>query len=296
MVGGMTFSDRSAACFGYLSDHMRSRQVLLVFGLVTFAGSTAMLCVGTSIALFVAGRALQGMSAAIVWTAGLALLADNVDKEEVGKCLGFVSLSMCGGTFLGPLLGGIVYDKGGYYAVYAMAFGLIGFDLFLRLVLIERSKARKYMDEDDDHDASVGPSSNADSHSIPEEFPKGATSTDRKMAERSEAARYTDEEDYPGDSVGPSSSADSHGMPEGIPKEATSTDREMAISQSDPTKISNSVVWKRRYPPILWLLKSRRLLVALFASMIFGTMLTAFDAVRQNLTLTYKFISISIFC
>ena len=73
---------------------MHSRQFLLVGGLGAFAGATAMLCVGTSIGLFIAGRILQGMSAAIVWTAGLALLADNVEKEELGKCLGVVSVRL----------------------------------------------------------------------------------------------------------------------------------------------------------------------------------------------------------
>ena len=102
------------ACFGYVADHSKSRRMPLVFGLVFLAGATAMLCVGTSIALFVAGRALQGMSAAMVWTVGLALLADTVDKEELGKFLGYISLAMNGGTLLGPLLGGVVYDRGGY--------------------------------------------------------------------------------------------------------------------------------------------------------------------------------------
>lgn len=208
------------ACFGYISDHMRSRRLLLLFGLVTFAGSTAMLCVGTTIALFVAGRILQSLSAAIVWTAGVALLADNVEKEDLGMSLGFVSIAMSAGTFLGPLLGGIVYDYGGYYAVYAMAFALIAIDLVLRLVLIERKDAWKYM-------AAI----NHQSH--------GAEM--QRIASRRETS----------------------------PEDIT----------SGPQNVSNQVTKRKRYPPVIWLLGSRRLQVALCGTMVFGVILTGFDAV-----------------
>ena len=212
-----------SAFFGFVSDHMRSRQSLLVFGLVAFAGSTGMLCAGTSVGLFVAGRLFQGMSAATVWTAGLALLADNVEQEELGKCLGFISMSMSAGTFLGPLLGGVVYDNGGYYAVYAMAFALIGLDLFLRLVLIERSEARKY-----------------------------SAVADRSGIEEVELRR--------------------------TPPTTEDVERgsEVATAPNDQTR------GQMRSPVMIWLLGSRRLLVALFAAMVFGTMLTSFDAVRAS--------------
>lgn len=199
---------------------MRSRRVLLLVGLVIFAGSTAILCVGTTISLFIAGRILQGMSAAIVWTAGVALLADNVEKEELGKSLGFVSIAMSAGTFLGPLLGGVVYDYGGYYAVYAMAFALIAIDLVLRLVLIEGKDARKYI-----------------------------TAIDRQGHD-AEMQSITPRRDS--------------GPRNGI---------------LESQNLSNQVTWQKRYPPVIWLLGSRRLQVALCGTMVFGIILTGFDAV-----------------
>jgi hypothetical protein len=41
-------------------------------------------------------------------------------------------------TVLAPVLGGLAYAKSGYTTVFAMAFGFIGLDLVLRLVMIER--------------------------------------------------------------------------------------------------------------------------------------------------------------
>lgn len=113
-------------------------------GLFALAGATVMLCVGSSIGTLVAGRLLQGLSAAVVWTVGLALLADTVGQEGIGQTMGYVSLSISLGYLIAPFLGGIVYQKAGYYSVYYMAFTLIIVDIFLRLVLVEKKVAEKW--------------------------------------------------------------------------------------------------------------------------------------------------------
>lgn len=66
--------------------------------------------------MLVIGRLLQGISAAVVWAVGLALLVDTVGKDEIGKSMGIISVATSAAVFLAPLLGGIVYDRGGYYA------------------------------------------------------------------------------------------------------------------------------------------------------------------------------------
>ena len=129
---------------GWFADHSESRRLPLLLGLLALSGATAMLCVGTSVGLLVAGRLLQGMSAAVVWTAGLALLADTVGSERIGQAVGYVSIAMSLGILLAPLLGGIVYAKGGYYSVFAMGFALIVVDIFFRLTLVEKKVAMKW--------------------------------------------------------------------------------------------------------------------------------------------------------
>lgn len=135
---------RYVAIFGYIADHSHSRRVPLLVGLVVACGATVMLTVGTSLALLVAGRILQGAAAAMVWTVGLALLADTVKEQELGGFLGLMTLALSMGTLLGPLLGGVVYAKGGYYDVFIMAFALLAVDVTLRLVMIEKKIAMKY--------------------------------------------------------------------------------------------------------------------------------------------------------
>lgn len=61
-----------------------------------------------TIASLVIARVLQGLSAAVVWTVGLALVVDTVGKEQVGGAMGWVSMGMTVGTVFGPFMGGIL--------------------------------------------------------------------------------------------------------------------------------------------------------------------------------------------
>ncbi|KAI3113900.1 hypothetical protein CBS147333_2135 [Penicillium roqueforti] len=132
-----------APVVGYIADRAESRRWPLLFGLVALAAATALLCVGTNIALWIVGRLFQGAAAAVVWTAGLALIVDTIGKDDLGQAIGYVSMAISIGTLAGPLLGGVVYENGGYYAVFGLAFGFIALDIILRLLLIEKRHAIK---------------------------------------------------------------------------------------------------------------------------------------------------------
>ncbi|KAJ5760362.1 hypothetical protein N7520_007518 [Penicillium odoratum] len=133
------------AVVGYLADRAESRRWPLLFGLVALGAATALLCIGTNIGLWIAGRLCQGAASAVVWTVGIALLVDTVGKEGFGQAVGYVSMALSMGTVAGPLLGGVLYQHGGYYSVFGLAFGLIGIDIFLRVVLIERKHALPWL-------------------------------------------------------------------------------------------------------------------------------------------------------
>ncbi len=85
LVGGPTF--------GWFSDHSSSRRLPFLTGLVILLAGTAMLAFGMNIATIVAARILQGLSASIVFTSGLALISDTVDAGELGEYMGYFSLS-----------------------------------------------------------------------------------------------------------------------------------------------------------------------------------------------------------
>jgi MFS family permease len=134
---------------GWFADRSKSRQLPLLLGLIALGGATVLLCLGSTITLLVVGRLLQGISAAVVWTVGLALLVDTVGQDGIGQAMGYVTLSMSFAVLTAPLLGGVVYEKKGYYSVFAMAFGLIALDIILRLMLVEKKIANQWSTTND---------------------------------------------------------------------------------------------------------------------------------------------------
>lgn len=51
-----------------------------------------MLFLGQTVPVLIVARILQGISAAVVWTIGLALVLDTVGPENLGKAIGSVNL------------------------------------------------------------------------------------------------------------------------------------------------------------------------------------------------------------
>lgn len=240
----------SSPIFGWLADRNESRQIPFLLGLVALGGSTAMLCVGNSIAIFTAGRILEGISAAVVWCTGLALLVDTVGPEEIGTAMGYVGLSMSLAILLAPLLGGIVFEAAGYYAVYAMAFGLIVVDILLRFAMIEPKNARRWLAEEQLREETPGEKSTAMDTSVAGS--QSATSpTSKETHEISNIAERTS-------SHTPSNAA------------------EAAASSNLPTPIRTII---SRLPPIVFLFGSRRVLAALWACTMQASLLTSFDSI-----------------
>ena len=127
-------------------DRMGSRRTPFLLCLVCLTGATALLAVGTNIGLWVAGRLLQGVSAGMLWVVCLALLTDTVGQAGIGQAVGVIGIPMSIGPIVGPLLGGIIYAHGGYYAVFGLMFAMLGVDAVLRLVMIERKVAQKWLE------------------------------------------------------------------------------------------------------------------------------------------------------
>ena len=123
--------------FGWLGDRLPQRRGIFLFGLVCLLLATVLLAVGRHIVLLIIGRFLQGLAAAVVWTSGLAMLADIFGKERYGEAIGYGQSSVSIGTTSSPLLGGLVYSRGGYSAVSAMSIGTVALSLALGLLMVE---------------------------------------------------------------------------------------------------------------------------------------------------------------
>jgi MFS family permease len=79
---------------GWLTDRITSRQAPFLGGLAALLAATILLAAGQNIAVLVIARALQGMSAAVVWTIGLAMVMDTVGTRNLGKTMGSVRMKL----------------------------------------------------------------------------------------------------------------------------------------------------------------------------------------------------------
>jgi MFS family permease len=92
--------------------------------------------------------------------------------------MGFVLGGMDVGALGGPLLAGVIYARAGYHAVFGAAFGVIVFDLTLRLLMIEKKTAQSWREPDRPQGAipdagSVMEEVNAGSRQIPHSRSQG---------------------------------------------------------------------------------------------------------------------------
>lgn len=129
-----------AFVFGYISDKMKQRQTLMIGGLLIVIGSTLIMCLSKWLWLYYIGRFIQGVSAALVWTVGLAIVADSGNSDNIAFLMSFPGVSTALGMFLGPFLGGVVYEKVGYYPVFYVCFGILSADVALRFFMLEKSQ------------------------------------------------------------------------------------------------------------------------------------------------------------
>ncbi|KAI9660748.1 MAG: hypothetical protein M1831_003440 [Alyxoria varia] len=279
---------------GWIADRIPCRRFPFLIGLAVLALATALLATGKSIPSFVVGRALQGLSSAIVWISGLALLVDTVGNKCIGQYLGYVSLSMTMGMLLGPLLGGIVFaaGSGGYGGVYGMCWGLVAVDVVLRVVVVEKKVAKKWMVEEEgeggvertetgtgdlesgyarDHDEKDTP---ADAHRTAyQEHRHDSMFPDQKSEPQSATRTHPDDPSpQPASEVHRTTTPPRADSPPGSPTHLLTPSN--AATAAATTALKHAF----KLPPVIRLLLSPRLLIALYASLIAATLLTAFDS------------------
>ena len=82
------------------------------------AAATVLFCLVINVYALVMSHLLQGFSAAIIYTGGLALLVDTVGHDEIDTSMGFVISFGNAGLLVSPFFGGITYSKLGYHAIF----------------------------------------------------------------------------------------------------------------------------------------------------------------------------------
>ncbi|KAE9992970.1 hypothetical protein EG327_007105 [Venturia inaequalis] len=239
---------------GHFADRSSSRRSPLLLGFFGNAAATALLYLARNVWMLVLSRFLQGLSAAVVYTVGFALVADTVGQESIGQWMGFVISSLNVGMMISPALGGILYDAFGYDSIFVAAFVLIGIDICLRIVMVEKKHASKLKQP-----------------LVSDPEPNYGTISSSDVKNLSDAHSTSTRSDTSSEVVAPSIVQPVSGPSDSSPAPSSKDALLPSASASSPTATTNA-------HPLKTLLCSPRILTSLYGALITVVVLVAFDA------------------
>ncbi len=142
LLSGVLFSSYAAGVFcgsivfSYVSDKYKLRKSLLISSVVLMDCAVLMFALGTSIELLIISRVILGISSAITWVVGLAIVADISNMQQVGSSMGLIVSGSSMGYFLGPPISGVLADLTGGVAVAMIISSVVSLiDLALRCLI-----------------------------------------------------------------------------------------------------------------------------------------------------------------
>jgi EmrB/QacA subfamily drug resistance transporter len=133
MLGALVLAGGAAA------DRYGRKRVFLV-GVVLFAAGSAACGLAPSLPLLIAARAAQGVAAAILTPASLALLGASFDDKARGQAVGIWAGASGLMSAVGPVLGGWLADAVSWRAVFAINLPLAALALWLVAATAEESR------------------------------------------------------------------------------------------------------------------------------------------------------------
>jgi hypothetical protein len=111
----------STPAFGMIADRLGYRAVMwLAVGLSVPA--ILLLWHSDGFTLTLIGRFFQGAASAATWTAGLALIAARYKEQRV-QMIGLTLMASTGGSIVGPIMSGVLYQYGGYTLPFVVLCG-----------------------------------------------------------------------------------------------------------------------------------------------------------------------------
>jgi len=109
--------------FGRFAD-IYGRRKIFVYGTFAFALSSLMLGIYPSASTIIILRALQGVSSAMIFSTGMAILVSVTPPKEKGAILGISTASVYIGLSIGPFLGGWLTNSLGWRSILFVTAGL----------------------------------------------------------------------------------------------------------------------------------------------------------------------------
>ena len=227
---------------GWLAERQSWRKPTFLFGLALLFTATIMFALGSDPYLLAVARSLQGASAGTVFTVGLSLLVAGIDRDEVGGWLGLVFSGMTAGLTFSPMLGGIIYARAGYFAVFAVALVTITVPFVLCLLYVDPKRGQQ---------SKKGETAQREYGTLSHGQPRGQVSSDTSPDNR---MRGCDDEESP------------------------MINNSSRVRLTEPTDKERSFLM-RYFPSATILLSSPRVLAAIYGTLIQVSLLTSFDGI-----------------
>ena len=131
----------AAPFMGSLADRFGRRPLLLVSFAVFTAAFTGYYLAATSLA-FIVIRGLAGALTAGLGPATMGIIADIAPKDERARWIGIVSGGTSAGFIIGPVVGGLLYDKWGYGPPFMGAVGMALLTFLIAFFIIPETHTR----------------------------------------------------------------------------------------------------------------------------------------------------------
>lgn len=105
--------------FGRLADMMGRKRVFLI-GISSVVMTSLIAAFAVNSTMLIAGRFLQGMSAAMLYATQVAIVSSVFPSEKRGRAIGLTISAIYLGLTIGPAIGGYVIDSFGWRASFLM--------------------------------------------------------------------------------------------------------------------------------------------------------------------------------
>lgn len=102
---------------GWATDRFGGRRLWLV-GLAVFLVASVGCAFAGGLGMLVVARAVQGVGAGILLTLSQALLAQAAGPERLGRLMGIVGVPSLLGPIVGPIIGGVLVQNGGWQWIF----------------------------------------------------------------------------------------------------------------------------------------------------------------------------------
>ncbi|MFA5628686.1 MAG: MFS transporter [Dehalococcoidales bacterium] len=121
---------------GRFADIYGLKKILLL-GTISFTLFSLVLAITTSPVILIVMRAFQGLSSAMIFGTGVAILTSAFPARERGRALGINVASVYLGLSLGPFLGGILTENFGWRSVF---WAIVPLGLIVIFVILSKLK------------------------------------------------------------------------------------------------------------------------------------------------------------